>query len=79
MIQSYQTDPVLYNYLAPSYPIFIQIKFLISSLNAKKTIKNAKSDITQVHCSLFSLLLSSALKENALSSRQFSNTFKFES
>ena len=79
MIQSYQTDPVLYNYLAPSYPIFIQIKFLISSLNAKKTIKNAKSDITQVHCCLFSLLLSSALKANALSSRQFSNTFKFES
>jgi hypothetical protein len=55
MIQSYQTDPVLYNYLAPTYPIFIQIKFLISSLNAKKTTKNAKSDITQVTSIRFSL------------------------
>lgn len=79
MIQSYQTDPVLYNYLAPSYPIFIQIKFLISSLNAKKTIKNAKSDIAQVHNLLSSSLLSLALRENALSSHQFSSIFKFES
>ncbi len=39
------------NYLAPSYPIFIQIKYLISGLNAKKALKNAKSDIT--HVSLF--------------------------
>ena len=48
MNQNYQSDPLLHNYLAPSYPIFIQLKFLINSLNAKKTLKNAKSDITEV-------------------------------
>jgi hypothetical protein len=66
MIQSYQTDPVLYNYLAPTYPIFIQIKFLISSLNAKKTIKNAKSDITQVISVRISSQLKLGLKESDL-------------
>lgn len=48
MNQNYQADPLVHNYLAPSYPIFIQIKYLINGLNAKKTLKNAKSDILQV-------------------------------
>ena len=49
MTQTYQTDPLLHNYMAPSYPIFIQIKYLISGLNAKKSTKSAKSDIVQVN------------------------------
>jgi len=48
MIQNYQNDPLLHNYLAPSYPIFIQIKYLITSLSSKKVIRNAKTDITHV-------------------------------
>lgn len=48
MIQNYQNDPLLHNYLAPSYPIFIQIKYLINGLAAKKSIKNAKQDILYV-------------------------------
>ena len=64
MNQIYQTDPLLHNYLAPAYPIFIQLKYLIGGLNAKKALKNAKSDITHVRKSLFSLLLSLALRVN---------------
>jgi hypothetical protein len=48
MIQNYQNDPLLNNYLAPSYPIFIQLKSLIHGFAAKKIARNAKTDITQV-------------------------------
>ena len=65
MNQNYQVDPLLHNYLAPSYPIFIQIKYLISGLNAKKAVKNAKSDITHVFIYSSSLLQNSEQKVNA--------------
>jgi len=65
MNQNYQADPLLHNYLAPSYPIFIQLKYLINGLNAKKAVKNAKSDITHVSIFTYSLPPSSALKVNA--------------
>ena len=48
MNQNYQADPLLQNYLAPSYPIFIQIKHLVGTLNAKKAVKNAKADLAYV-------------------------------
>jgi hypothetical protein len=65
MNQNYQADPMLHNYLAPSYPIFIQIKYLISGLNAKKAVKNAKSDIAHVSPLSLSLPPSSDPKANA--------------
>lgn len=67
MNQNYQTDPLLQNYLAPSYPIFIQIKYLINGLNAKKAIKNAKSDIANVSISSFSSHRALDQRENDLS------------
>lgn len=68
MNQTYPADPLLHNYLAPSYPVFIQIKFLITGLNAKKAVKNAKSDITHVSPLLSSLLQNWDQKGNASSS-----------
>lgn len=65
MNQNYQADPLVHNYLAPSYPIFIQIKYLINGLNAKKALKNAKSDIIQVIHPSLSLLLFLDPKANA--------------
>ena len=77
MNQNYQADPLLNNYLAPSYPIFIQIKFLISGLSAKKAVKNAKSDITDVKKSSFSLLRNWDQKASALSFHLFWKLLKF--
>jgi hypothetical protein len=45
MIQSYQNDPLLHNYLAPSYPIFIQLKSLIQALATKKSPRNIRPDL----------------------------------
>ena len=66
MNQNYQTDPLLHNYLAPSYPLFIQLKYLINGLNAKKAIKNVKSDITYVMMKIGSWLRNWAPMENGL-------------
>lgn len=77
MIQSYQPDPVLHNYLAPAYPIFIQIKYLISSLNIKKSLKNSKADITQVSYIQLSLPRVWVQKENALLYQPSSNISRF--
>ena len=48
MIQNYQNDPLMHNYLAPSYPIFIQLKSYIHGLATKKTSRNVRSEIMQV-------------------------------
>ena len=53
MIASYQTDPLIHNYLAPSYPIFIQIKNIIQNLIAKKALRKEKQDIQYVYITLF--------------------------
>lgn len=79
MNQNYQADPLVHNYLAPSYPIFIQIKYLINGLNAKKALKNAKSDILQVLHPSFSSLPISDLKVNASLWPLSSKPFNFES
>lgn len=71
MNQSYQADPLMQNYLAPSYPIFIQIKYLISGLNAKKALKNAKSDIFYVKYLSLSWPLALEQKEKGSSSPLF--------
>lgn len=48
MIQNFITDPLLHNYMAPCYPIFIQIRYLLGTITNKKTMKTAKSDIVTV-------------------------------
>lgn len=53
MIQNFIADPLLHNYLAPCYPIFIQIRFLLGSITNKKSMKTAKSDIVSVFIILF--------------------------
>ena len=53
MIQNFITDPFLHNYLAPCYPIFIQIRYLLGSITNKKSMKTAKSDIVSVPFILF--------------------------
>ena len=42
------TDPLLQNYMASCYPIFIQIRYLIGTISNKKSMKTAKSDIIHV-------------------------------
>lgn len=48
MIQNFMTDPLLQNIMAPCYPIFIQIRYLLGTITNKKTMKTAKSDIISV-------------------------------
>lgn len=48
MIQNFITDPLLHNYMAPCYPIFIQIRYLLGTITNKKSMKTAKSDIVSV-------------------------------
>ena len=48
MIQSYQNDLFLQNYMAPSYPVFMQIRHLIISLSNKKNTKTIKQDLSQL-------------------------------
>ncbi len=48
MIQNYLSDPLLQNYMAPCYPIFIQIKYLLNSITGKKFAKSVKNDILNV-------------------------------
>lgn len=57
MIQNFITDPLLHNYMAPCYPIFIQIRYLLGTITNKKTMKTAKSDIVSV-CLIFYFSLS---------------------
>jgi hypothetical protein len=35
--------------MAPCYPIFIQIRYLLGTIVNKKTMKTAKNDIVSVH------------------------------
>jgi len=49
MIQNFLSDPMMQNYMAPCYPIFIQIRYLLSTITNKKTMKTAKSDIINVN------------------------------
>lgn len=71
MIQSYQNDPLLHNYLAPSYPLFIQLKSLIQGVATKKTGRNVKSDILFVLFNLCSSPQNSVLKANVSHSPRF--------
>lgn len=48
MIQNFITDPLLHNFMAPCYPIFIQIRYLLGTIVNKKTMKTAKNDIISV-------------------------------
>jgi hypothetical protein len=49
MIQNYLAEPLVKNYTAPQYPIFICLKNSIYSLNHKKSARDVKADITSVH------------------------------
>ncbi len=59
MIQNYHNDPLYQNYMAPCYPIFIQIKYLLTNISGKKSVRNAKNDILNV---VLSFYLSSSAK-----------------
>jgi hypothetical protein len=67
MIQGYQNDPLLHNYLAPSYPIFIQLKSLILGLATKKSTRNIRPDLLFVTPSPRSSPASWAPRANASS------------
>lgn len=67
MIQNFLSDPMMQNYMAPCYPIYIQIRYLLSTITNKKTMKTAKSDIVNVIIILFSLLAKKDFKHNASS------------
>jgi hypothetical protein len=49
MIQNYLAEPLVKNYTAPQYPIFICLKNSIYSLNHKKSARDVKADITSVN------------------------------
>lgn len=55
MIQNYLAEPLVKNYTAPKYPLFIALQNSISSISHKKSPKDAKADITSVHFLLSSL------------------------
>ena len=48
MIQNCLTESVTKNYKAPNYPIYIAIHNSINSINNKKSMKDAKSDVAMV-------------------------------
>jgi hypothetical protein len=49
MIQNYLAEPLVKNYTAPQYPIFICLKNSIYSLNHKKSARDVKADIASVN------------------------------
>lgn len=55
MIQNYLAEPLVKNYTAPQYPIFISLKNSIQALNHKKSPRDVKADISSVHPPLCSL------------------------
>lgn len=48
MIQNCLAESLTKNYKAPSYPIYIAINNSIQSVNSKKSMKDAKAEITMV-------------------------------
>ena len=48
MIQNFITDPLLHNFMAPCYPIFIQLGYLLGIITNKKSMKTTKNDIVSV-------------------------------
>jgi len=79
MIQNYQNDPLLHNYLAPSYPLFIQLKSLIYGFATKKAARNAKTDIIQVINTLYSWQQNLDQREKGLCSPHYWRLLKPES
>lgn len=71
MIQNYQNDPLVHNYLAPSYPIFIQLKSLIQSLTTKKSTRNIRPDVVFVLLTSISWLQRLAPRERGSHSLPF--------
>lgn len=58
--------------MAPAYPIYMQIRSIITSLQTKKNIKNAKQDLLQVSVQAYSSSTASVLTPNDLQSQKLS-------
>lgn len=54
MIQTYLDDPLVKNYTAPKYPLFIALQNALNSFNSKKSMRDPRSDIASVHFLSFS-------------------------
>ena len=74
MIQNYLGDPLVKNYMAPTFPLFIALKNSLHSITNKKSMRDAKPDITSVILCLFSSSRKLVLKDKSLWSQPSSNS-----
>lgn len=68
MIQNYLAEPLVKNYTAPKYPLFIALQNALNSFSNKKSLRDPRADIASVHLSSISLSTRSDLRERSLSS-----------
>lgn len=48
MIQNYLAEPLVKNYTAPKYPLFIALQNALSAFHNKKSLKDPRADIVSV-------------------------------
>lgn len=48
MIPSYLVEPLVKNYTAPKYPLFIALQNALASINNKKSLRDPRHDIESV-------------------------------
>ena len=48
MIQNYLAEPLVKNYMAPTFPLYIALKNLLYSITNKKSMRDGKADIASV-------------------------------
>lgn len=66
MISNYFDEPLVKNYTAPKYPLFIALQNCLNSISNKKSIRDTKSDISSVIISSCSLLKKSVPRAKSL-------------
>lgn len=66
MISNYFDEPLVKNYTAPKYPLFIALQNCLNSISNKKSIRDTKSDISSVIIFSCSLLKKSVLRAKNL-------------
>jgi hypothetical protein len=55
MIQNYLAEPLVKNYTAPKYPLFIALQNALNSINNKKSLRDPRPDISSV-CIIYYLV-----------------------
>lgn len=66
MIQNYLAEPLVKNYTAPKYPLFIALQNALGSFHNKKSLKDPRTDIVSVLFYLCSSSIRLDLKARSL-------------